>query len=208
MGEIVSRNMLSWLKLLIKLLLLHLVGCLYYCVGSSVLSREWITSNTWCSPTLMIISFSIVSRILLTRLSSPVSIFGKVRPFSLLCKFRIGFGINPFSHELTFRFFPCCKPAGKWSGGRLHLVPALKTSGFTPPFTPHAWMLWCWIRKGANSCILYTPSSLLLPGVCAQWFAIPSLRLFLVSFCADQWPTQNNVIVYTARLYSRLMHPD
>ena len=30
MDEIIGRNMLSWLKLLIKLLLLHLVGCLYY----------------------------------------------------------------------------------------------------------------------------------------------------------------------------------
>jgi len=30
MGEIIARNMLSWLKLLIKLLLLYLVGCLYY----------------------------------------------------------------------------------------------------------------------------------------------------------------------------------
>jgi len=32
MGEIIARNMLIWLKLLIiKFLLLHLVGCLYYC---------------------------------------------------------------------------------------------------------------------------------------------------------------------------------
>jgi len=30
MGESIARNMLSRLKLLIKLLLLHLVGCLYY----------------------------------------------------------------------------------------------------------------------------------------------------------------------------------
>ena len=29
-GEIIARNMLSWLKLWTKLLLLHLVGCLYY----------------------------------------------------------------------------------------------------------------------------------------------------------------------------------
>ena len=35
MGEIIARNMLSWLKLLIKLLLLHLVGCLYYCIGDA-----------------------------------------------------------------------------------------------------------------------------------------------------------------------------
>jgi len=27
MGETITRNMLSWLKLLIKLSLLHLVGC-------------------------------------------------------------------------------------------------------------------------------------------------------------------------------------
>jgi len=32
MGEIIARNMLSWLKLLIKLLLFLLVGCLYYCI--------------------------------------------------------------------------------------------------------------------------------------------------------------------------------
>jgi len=32
MGEIITRKMLSWLKLLRKLLLLHLVGCLYYCI--------------------------------------------------------------------------------------------------------------------------------------------------------------------------------
>jgi len=30
MGEIIARNMLSWLRLLIKLLLMHPVGCLYY----------------------------------------------------------------------------------------------------------------------------------------------------------------------------------
>ena len=35
MGEIIPRNMLSWLKLLIKLLLLHLVGCLYYCINDA-----------------------------------------------------------------------------------------------------------------------------------------------------------------------------
>jgi len=33
MAEIIDRNMLSWLKLLIiKLLLMYLVGCLYYCL--------------------------------------------------------------------------------------------------------------------------------------------------------------------------------
>jgi len=35
MGEIIVRNMLSWLKLLIKLLMLHLVGCLYYCINDA-----------------------------------------------------------------------------------------------------------------------------------------------------------------------------
>jgi len=36
MDEIIVRNMLSWLKLLIKLLLfLHLVGCLYYCISDA-----------------------------------------------------------------------------------------------------------------------------------------------------------------------------
>ena len=35
MGEIIARNMLSWLKLLIKLLLLHLVGCLCYCINDA-----------------------------------------------------------------------------------------------------------------------------------------------------------------------------
>ena len=34
MEEIIARNTLSWLKLLIKLLLLHLVGCLYYNIRS------------------------------------------------------------------------------------------------------------------------------------------------------------------------------
>ena len=31
-GKIIARNMLGWLKLLIKLLLLHLVGCLCYSI--------------------------------------------------------------------------------------------------------------------------------------------------------------------------------
>jgi len=35
MGEIIVRNMLSWLKLLIKLLLLHLIGCLYCCINNA-----------------------------------------------------------------------------------------------------------------------------------------------------------------------------
>jgi len=35
MGETVARIMLNWLKLLIKLLLLHLVGCLYYYISDA-----------------------------------------------------------------------------------------------------------------------------------------------------------------------------
>jgi len=35
MGGIIVRNMLSWLKLSIKLLLLHLVTCLYYCINDA-----------------------------------------------------------------------------------------------------------------------------------------------------------------------------
>jgi len=35
MGEILARNMLSWLKFLIKLSLLHLVGCLYYYINNA-----------------------------------------------------------------------------------------------------------------------------------------------------------------------------
>jgi len=35
MGEIIARNMLSWLKLLIKLLFLDLIGCLYYCIDDA-----------------------------------------------------------------------------------------------------------------------------------------------------------------------------
>ena len=35
MRDIIARNMLSWLKLLIKLLLLHPVGCLYYYINGA-----------------------------------------------------------------------------------------------------------------------------------------------------------------------------
>jgi len=34
-SDIIARNMLGWLKLLIKLLLLHLVGCLYYYINDA-----------------------------------------------------------------------------------------------------------------------------------------------------------------------------
>jgi len=39
MGESIGRNMLSWLKLLIKLLLLHLVGYLYYFITTGCLNQ-------------------------------------------------------------------------------------------------------------------------------------------------------------------------
>jgi len=35
MGEIIAQNMLTWMKLLIKWLLLHLVVCLYYCINDA-----------------------------------------------------------------------------------------------------------------------------------------------------------------------------
>jgi len=56
MGEIIARNMLSWLKLLIKLLLFHPVGCLYYCINDARSHRHQIykrdtlheTWHLWC----------------------------------------------------------------------------------------------------------------------------------------------------------------
>jgi len=43
MGEIIVRNMLSWLKLLIKLLLLlHIFGCLYYCIIQKSVYCTWV----------------------------------------------------------------------------------------------------------------------------------------------------------------------
>ena len=51
-----ARNMLSWLKLLIKLLLLLLVGCLYYCVNifsDTCHLRTWNLKKHWsanCAP--------------------------------------------------------------------------------------------------------------------------------------------------------------
>jgi len=36
MGDIIARNMLNWLNLLIKLLLLHLIGCLCYYICQSL----------------------------------------------------------------------------------------------------------------------------------------------------------------------------
>ena len=43
MGEIIARNTLSWLPLLIKLLLLYLVGCLYYWTNEARLHKH----QTW-----------------------------------------------------------------------------------------------------------------------------------------------------------------
>jgi len=48
MGEIIGRNMLSWLKLLINLLLLHLLRCLYYCI-SDARSHKHIKTNNRCN---------------------------------------------------------------------------------------------------------------------------------------------------------------
>ena len=45
MGEIIVRNMLSWLKLLIKLLLLHLVGCFYYCINDARSHKHQIANK-------------------------------------------------------------------------------------------------------------------------------------------------------------------
>ena len=44
LGEIIARNMLSWLKFLIKLLLLYLVGCLYYCINDARLHKHQIST--------------------------------------------------------------------------------------------------------------------------------------------------------------------
>jgi len=48
MGEIIAQNTLSWLKLLIKLLFLHLVGRLYYfiwCLISPVSGDLYVNRN-------------------------------------------------------------------------------------------------------------------------------------------------------------------
>ena len=56
MGEIIARNMLSWLKLLIKLLLLHLVGCLYCCTRKHFRINQ--DSNTPTSVQFRLLKFS------------------------------------------------------------------------------------------------------------------------------------------------------
>ena len=52
MGEIIARNMLSWLKLLIKLLLLHLVGRLYYCINDARSHKHQKYMLSCCALTL------------------------------------------------------------------------------------------------------------------------------------------------------------
>ena len=47
MGEIIARNMLSWLKLLIKSLLLHPVGCLYYCINDVRTHKHQTSKDSW-----------------------------------------------------------------------------------------------------------------------------------------------------------------
>ena len=54
MGEIIAQNMLSWLNLSIKLLLLHLVGCLYYYI-SSIASGAECVAGVSTSPTLLLL---------------------------------------------------------------------------------------------------------------------------------------------------------
>ena len=47
MGKIIARNMLSWLKLLIKLLLLHLFGCLFYHINDARSHKHQIVKETF-----------------------------------------------------------------------------------------------------------------------------------------------------------------
>jgi len=48
MGEIITRNMSSWLKLLIKLLLLHLVSSLYHCISDARLHKHHMFPKIMC----------------------------------------------------------------------------------------------------------------------------------------------------------------
>ena len=57
MSEIITGNMLSWFKILITLLLLHLVGCLCYFINDTRSHKHQIlfkVSNTLCSITLCV----------------------------------------------------------------------------------------------------------------------------------------------------------
>jgi len=55
MGEIIVRNMFNWLKLLIKLLLLHIVGCLCYCIRVARSHKHQICYCTQKSPQFWLI---------------------------------------------------------------------------------------------------------------------------------------------------------
>ena len=56
MGEIIARNMFSCLKFLIKILYLHLVGCLYYCISDARPYKH----QKYLSPSAMV--YSLVQR--------------------------------------------------------------------------------------------------------------------------------------------------
>jgi hypothetical protein len=45
--EIITRKKLSWLKLLMKLLLFYLVGCLYYCIKENKISHFTQQAKVW-----------------------------------------------------------------------------------------------------------------------------------------------------------------
>jgi len=76
------RNMLSWLKLWIKLLLLHLVGCLYYCI-SDTRSHKHQTSSLTLLPVRWIQQVAPKRRYLSTRLHNAIThttvFFSKLR---------------------------------------------------------------------------------------------------------------------------------
>jgi len=52
MGEIIPRNVLRWLKLLIKLLLLHLVGSLHCCINDAQSHKHQICGSV-CFPAVV-----------------------------------------------------------------------------------------------------------------------------------------------------------
>jgi len=68
-GETIARNMLSWLKLLIKLLFMHLVGCLYYCFNDARSHKRQIWRLKICSlsafmrafPSVLVFRYNLVT---------------------------------------------------------------------------------------------------------------------------------------------------
>ena len=76
MGEIIAQNMLSWLKLLMKLLLLHPVGCLYESESNENPKYIYFLSWTiWCADPWLIsgcaaISFTVTRRFSFTMAST------------------------------------------------------------------------------------------------------------------------------------------